>query len=348
MPTAAIEVAKVRTALADRYRIERVLGEGGMATVYLAEDLKHRRRVAVKVMRPELAATLGAERFLREIEIAAQLSHPHILPVHDSGESDGVLYYVMPYVEGESLRERVHREGRLAVDDALRLAREMAEALGYAHKRGIVHRDIKPANVMLGEGHALVADFGIARAADSGTALTRTGLAVGTPQYMSPEQASGEPVLDARSDVYALGAVLYEMLAGQPPFSGPTPQAVLAKSLTQEVEPLPRIRPDVSAPVAALVAKAMARRPGRSLCLRRGTGGSAGGRDAQRAARPDVCGAVRTVAGSGVGRVRGCLPGEPRGHLWTDLALGYRAVDAVAGGGPARDRRGGAAGHQSV
>ena len=260
MATGTGEVAKVRSALASRYRIERVLGEGGMATVYLAEDLKHRRKVAVKVMRPELAATLGADRFLREIEIAAQLSHPHILPVHDSGDAGNVLYYVMPYVEGESLRERVHREGQLPVDEALRLAREVAEALGYAHKRGIIHRDIKPANVMVGEGHALVADFGIARATEGGQALTQTGLAVGTPQYMSPEQATGERDIDARADVYAMGAVLYEMLAGQPPYTGATPQAVLAKSLTEEVVPLARVRAGVPAAVAAVVAKAMARR----------------------------------------------------------------------------------------
>jgi len=261
MATGTVEVAKVRKALASQYRIERVLGEGGMATVYLAEDLKHRRKVAVKVMRPELAATLGADRFLREIEIAAQLSHPHILPVHDSGESAGILYYVMPYVEGESLRERVHREGPLPVDEALRLAREVAEALGYAHKRGIIHRDIKPANVMLGEGHALVADFGIARATDGGQALTQTGLSVGTPQYMSPEQATGERDIDARADVYAIGAVLYEMLAGRPPYTGATPQAVLAKSLTEEVAALPTVRVGVPALVASVVAKAMARRP---------------------------------------------------------------------------------------
>jgi TolB-like protein/tRNA A-37 threonylcarbamoyl transferase component Bud32 len=260
--TEAVEVTKVRQALADRYRVERVLGEGGMATVYLAEDLKHRRKVAVKVMRPELAATLGADRFLREIEIAAQLSHPHILPVHDSGETGGILYYVMPYVDGESLRERVQRDGQLPVDEALQLAREVAEALGHAHKRGIIHRDIKPANVMLGEGHALVADFGIARATDGGQALTQTGLAVGTPQYMSPEQATGERDIDARADVYAIGAVLYEMLAGQPPYTGATPQAVLAKSLTEEIAPLSLARPGVPAAVAAVVAKATARKPG--------------------------------------------------------------------------------------
>ena len=259
--TGAVEVAAVRKALASHYRIERVLGEGGMATVYLAEDLKHHRKVAVKVMRPELAATLGADRFLREVEIAAKLTHPHILPVHDSGQTGGLLYYVMPYVEGESLRDRLHRDGQRPIEEAVHLAREMAEALGYAHKRGIVHRDIKPANVMLGEGHALVADFGIARATDDGRALTQTGLAVGTPQYMSPEQAAGEPDVDARADVYAVGAVLYEMLTGQAPYTGPTPQAVLARSLTEEVVPVSKLRAGVPAPVAAVVAKAMARRP---------------------------------------------------------------------------------------
>ena len=261
MATGAVEVAKVRTALADRYRIERVVGEGGMATVYLAEDLKHHRQVAVKVMRPELAATLGADRFLREIEIAARLSHPHILPVHDSGSAGGVLYYVMPFVEGETLRDRVHREGQLPVDTAVALAREVAEALGYAHRRGIVHRDIKPANVLLGEGHALVADFGIARATDGSQALTQTGLSVGTPQYMSPEQAAGDQQVDARSDVYAIGAVLYEMLAGRAPFVGTTPQAVLARSLTEEVAPLQTLRRDVPPAVAAVVSKAMAKNP---------------------------------------------------------------------------------------
>ena len=259
--TGTVEVAKVRTALADRYRIERVLGEGGMATVYLAEDLKHRRKVAVKVMRPELAATLGASRFLREIEIATQLSHPHILPVYDSGDAGGVLYYVMPHVAGESLRERIQRDGQLPVDEALQLAREVADALGYAHRRGIIHRDIKPANVMLSEGHALVADFGIARATDGGQALTQTGLSVGTPQYMSPEQATGERDIDARADVYAIGAVLYEMLAGQPPYSGSTPQAVLAKSLTQDMAPLATVRAGMPAAVVAVVAKATARNP---------------------------------------------------------------------------------------
>jgi TolB-like protein/tRNA A-37 threonylcarbamoyl transferase component Bud32/thioredoxin-like negative regulator of GroEL len=253
------ELDRVRRALAAQYRVERVLGSGGMATVYLAEDLKHRRHVAVKVMRPELSATLGADRFLREVEIAAKLSHPHILPVFDSGAADGLLYYVMPYVEGETLRDRLLREGKLPVDAAVRLARDVADALAYAHARGIIHRDIKPANVLLGSGYALVADFGIARAVDSGAALTQTGLSVGTPQYMSPEQSLGEGEVDGRSDVYAIGCVLYEMMAGQPPYMGPTPQAILARSLTQEVRPLAALRPEVPAPVAAVVARAMAR-----------------------------------------------------------------------------------------
>jgi serine/threonine-protein kinase len=259
--TGAVEVDRVRAALANRYRIERVIGEGGMATVYLAEDLKHHRQVALKVMRSELAATVGAERFLREIEIAARLSHPHILPVHDSGEATGFLFYVMPYVEGESLRERLLRQSQLPADEAVRLAREVAEALGYAHKRGIIHRDIKPGNILLSEGHALVMDFGIARAVEGGEALTQTGLAVGTPQYMSPEQALGSREVDARTDVYAVGGVLYEMLAGEPPFAGPTPQAVLTRSLTEDPRPLRATRAGLPESVERVVQQAMSTSP---------------------------------------------------------------------------------------
>jgi TolB-like protein/tRNA A-37 threonylcarbamoyl transferase component Bud32/protein involved in temperature-dependent protein secretion len=257
------EIARVRRALAASYAIERVLGEGGMATVYLATDLKHRRQVAVKVMRPELAATLGAERFLREVEIAAQLSHPHILPVHDSGDAGGVLYYVMPYVEGESLHERIRRETSLPVDEALRIAREVAEALAYAHNRKIIHRDIKPANIMLSAGHALVADFGIARGvgAATGATITKTGLAVGTPQYMSPEQASGSAGVDARSDIFAVGCVLYEMLAGEPPFTGPTPQAIVIRSLTEAPRPLTTTREGLSPAIETVVIRALAKNP---------------------------------------------------------------------------------------
>ncbi|MDZ4388110.1 MAG: protein kinase [Gemmatimonadales bacterium] len=262
MPTGAFEVSKVRSALADRYKILRVLGEGGMATVYLAEDLKHKREVAVKVMRPELSQTLGAERFLREVEIAAKLSHPNILPVYDSGAADGVLYYVMPVVEGESLPARIKREKQLPVEEALRLAREVAEAMAYAHARGFVHRDIKPANILISAGHALVADFGIARAMEGdGQSITQTGLAIGTPQYMSPEQASGATDLDGRSDIYALGCVLYEMISGEPPFTGPTVQAVIMRSMTEAPRPLEQTRTSLPPAVSAVVTRALAKSP---------------------------------------------------------------------------------------
>ncbi|MFL5505387.1 MAG: protein kinase domain-containing protein, partial [Gemmatimonadales bacterium] len=262
--TGAFEVAQVTRALAGRYKIERVLGEGGMATVYLAEDARHKRKVAVKVMRPELAATMGADRFLREVEIAARLQHPHILPLYDSGQSDGLLYYVMPLVEGESLRERLVRDGKLPAEEALRLAREIAEALAYAHKRGIVHRDIKPANILLNEGHALVADFGIARAVEDGggESLTKTGLAVGTPQYMSPEQATGEKDVDGRADVYATGAVLYEMLSGEPPFTGANARAVLTRSLTEMPKALSEVRSGLTGEVDTVVMRALAKSAG--------------------------------------------------------------------------------------
>jgi serine/threonine-protein kinase len=255
--------ARVSSALADRYGVLRQLGAGGMATVYLAEDRKHRRQVAVKVLRPELAAALGHERFLREIEIAAGLSHPHILPLYDSGEADGVLYYVMPYVEGESLRDRIDREKQLPLDEALLLAREVADALSYAHTRGDIHRDIKPENILLQSGHAVVADFGIARAisAAGGGRLTETGLAVGTTAYMSHEQVAGETDLDGRSDLYALGCVLYEMLAGQPPFTGPTLESVVHQHLAAEPRPITQLRPVVPAAVAGVVQRALAKNP---------------------------------------------------------------------------------------
>src|SRR5438046_296718 len=212
-------LARLRGALADRYAIERELGHGGTATVYLAQDLKHGRAVAIKVLRPELAAALGAERFLREIEIAARLTHPHILPLHDSGEAAGFLYYVMPFVQGESLRDRLHREPQLPIDEAVKIAREVATALSHAHSQDVVHRDIKPENILLSGGEAVVADFGIARAITQagGGGLTETGIPVGTPAYMSPEQASGGGAIDGRSDVYSLACVLYDVLAREPP-----------------------------------------------------------------------------------------------------------------------------------
>ena len=239
-----------------------------MATVHLAEDVKHRRQVAVKILHPHLAAHMGAERFLREIEIAARLSHPHILTLIDSGSvpaaagSPASLYFVMPFVEGESLRERIDREGKLPLDTALRIAREVAGALGYAHARGIVHRDIKPENVMLHEGGAFVTDFGIARAVSAaGESLTQTGLALGTPAYMSPEQAAGERELDARSDIYSLGCLLYEMLAGEAPFRGPNAQAVMMRRFTESPAPVRTARPEVPALVDAAVTRALARDP---------------------------------------------------------------------------------------
>ena len=234
-----------------------------MATVYLAEDVKHHRRLAVKVLRAEIAAVLGAERFLREIETAARLNHPHILPLHDSGEADGFLYYVMPYVEGESLRDRLAREKQLPLDDALQIAREVADALSYAHSHDVVHRDIKPENILLESGHAVVADFGIARAitAAGGENLTETGIALGTPTYMSPEQAAGSKELDGRSDLYSLGCVLYEMLAGQPPFTGPTVGSIVHQHFVAEPPSITSIRPAVPAAIAGVLGRALAKTP---------------------------------------------------------------------------------------
>ncbi|HJR15764.1 MAG TPA: protein kinase [Gemmatimonadales bacterium] len=249
-------------ALHDRYMLKRELGRGGMATVYLAHDRKHDRSVALKILHPELAATLGPERFLREIKLTARLDHPHILPVLDSGEAVGQLWYTMPYVEGESLRNRMMRETQLPVDDALRIAREVADALDYAHRRQVVHRDIKPENILLSDGHARVADFGVARALEAagGEELTGTGLAVGTPTYMSPEQASGGKI-DGRSDLYALGCVIYEMLAGEPPYTGPTPQAVIARRFTETPRPLGATRERLPTGLEQMVGKALARAP---------------------------------------------------------------------------------------
>jgi serine/threonine-protein kinase len=263
---------RLATALEGRYRIERELGSGGMATVYLADDLRHGRRVAIKLLHPELSAVLGPERFLAEIKTTAALQHPHILPLFDSGAADGLLYYVMPYVEGETLRRRLQREHQLPLADTIRLATEVADALGHAHGEGIIHRDVKPENILLGYprdrgatgvGHALVADFGIALAVEQagGSRLTQTGLSLGTPHYMAPEQAMGEKNVDARADVYALGAVTYEMLAGEPPFTGPTAQAVVAKVITERPRPLQEIRETVPPHVAAAVQAALQKLP---------------------------------------------------------------------------------------
>ena len=252
---------RLRAALRDRYAVESEIGRGGMATVYLAEDLRHHRKVAIKVLHPELASSVGAERFLREIEIAAGLDHPHILTLLDSGQANDLLFYVMPYVEGESLRDRLEREGQLPIEAAIRIAREVADGLGHAHRHGVIHRDIKPANILLADGHALIADFGVARAVGGESqALTSTGLAVGTPAYMSPEQAAGGRV-DARSDLYALGCVLYEMLAGMPPLTGPTPQATAAMRLTETATALPVIRDTVPAGLDRVTRNLLAKTP---------------------------------------------------------------------------------------
>jgi Tol biopolymer transport system component len=257
-------LGRLTAALADRYAIERELGAGGMATVYLAHDVRHGRKVALKVLRPELAAILGGERFLAEIKTTASLQHPHILPLHDSGEADGLVFYVMPYVEGESLRDRLTREKQLQVDEAVRLATEVASALDYAHRHGVVHRDIKPENVLLHEGQALVADFGIALAAsrsEGGTRLTETGMSLGTPHYMAPEQAMGEREITPKADVYALGCVLYEMLTGEPPFTGPTAQAIIARVMTEAPRPIALQRHTVPPHVEAAVLTALEKLP---------------------------------------------------------------------------------------
>jgi eukaryotic-like serine/threonine-protein kinase len=255
---------RLTAALASRYTIERELGAGGMATVYLAEDLKHHRKVAVKVLRPELAATMGPERFLREIEVAARLQHPHILPLHDSGEAEGFLYYVMPYVQGESLRDRVARERELPIHDALRIVTEVADALACAHEQGVVHRDIKPENILLSGRHALVTDFGVAKAVSEATGrlkLTSVGVALGTPTYMAPEQAAADPKLDHRVDIYALGVVAYELLAGRPPFTGHTAQEILAAHLTRPPEPIRNFRGSVAPAVETIVLRCLEKHP---------------------------------------------------------------------------------------
>jgi len=294
---------RLTQALADRYRIERELGAGGMATVYLAEDLRHHRHVAVKVLRPEIARALGSQRFLREIETTAQLTHPHILPLLDSGDADGTLFYVMPYVDGESLRERLTREHQLPLDDAIRITREVADALGYAHGHGVVHRDIKPENILLEAGHAVVADFGIARAIDqaAGQRLTETGVTLGTPAYMSPEQSMGSRDIDGRSDVYSLACMLYEMLAAETPYTGPTPMAIMARKLA---DPLPRIsvvRETVPSSVEAVLVKALAREPAERY--------PTAGEFAAALARPEA---------------RVAVPSAERGSWWR---LGFRRAD---------------------
>src|SRR3989449_73881 len=259
----ADSVARLRAALADRYTIERELGRAGMATVYRAGDVKRRRTVAIKVLRPELASLLGPDRFLREVEIAARLNHPHILALYDSGDADGFLFYVMPYVAGESLRHRLDREKQLSLDEALGITRQVASALAHAHARNVIHRDVKPENILLHEGEAMVTDFGIALAvsAAANERMTQTGITLGTPAYMSPEEAASERALDARSDVYSLGCVLYEMLAGEPPYTGSTAQALITKRLVDPVPAVRRLRAAVPVGVEQALTKALAKVP---------------------------------------------------------------------------------------
>jgi len=259
------EIELLRAALTGTYEVERELGAGGMATVYLARDPKHNRQVALKVLRPELASALGPDRFSREIRIVAQLNHPHILGLHDSGEVDGFLYFVMPLIEGESLRHRIERKAEMSVREAVRIIREVADALAYAHDRGIVHRDIKPGNVLVSGRHALVTDFGVAKAVTSAAinqdTLTTVGVALGTPTYMAPEQAMGDAGVDHRADIYALGALAYELLAGRPPFTGATAQAVLVAHVTEPPQPLGELRPAVSPALADLIMRCLAKDP---------------------------------------------------------------------------------------
>ena len=306
---------RLAAALADRYRIERELGQGGMATVYLAFDLKHDRQVAIKVLHPELAAALGGERFLSEIKTTARLQHPHILPLLDSGTADGLLFYVMPFVPGETLRDRLERERQLPVEEALRIAREVADALGHAHSQGIVHRDIKPENILLQGGHALVADFGIALAvsAAGGQRMTQTGLSLGTPQYMSPEQAMGEKGIDARSDLYALGAVTYEMLVGDPPFTGSSVQAIVGKILSETARPLVAQRHTIPVHVEIAVLRALEKLPADRFA----TAGDF------IAALADERGATRAISG-GAGGV-----GAPRARVGRERALAVALVLAI-------------------
>jgi Tol biopolymer transport system component/tRNA A-37 threonylcarbamoyl transferase component Bud32 len=254
---------RLSAALADRYRIERELGQGGMATVFLAEDLKHKRKVALKVLKPELAAVLGADRFVQEITTTAALQHPHILPLFDSGTADGFLYYVMPFIQGETLRDKLNRETQLGVDESVKIATDVADALHYAHTQGVIHRDIKPENILLANGRPMVADFGIALAvsAAAGGRMTETGLSLGTPHYMSPEQATAEKEISARSDVYSLASVLYEMLAGQPPHSGGSAQQIIMKIITEAAAPVTQLRRTVPPNVTAALAKALEKLP---------------------------------------------------------------------------------------
>jgi len=332
---------QLRTALGDRYEVERLVGEGGMATVFLAQDRRHGRQVAIKTLRAELAASIGADRFLREIRVAASLQHPNILGLYDSGEADGILYYVMPFVEGESLRDRLNREQQLPLHDAVRITREAAEGLAYAHERGVVHRDIKPENIMLQNGHALVADFGIARAVDAaGEKLTQTGMAVGTPHYMSPEQALGADHADGRSDIYSLGCVLYEVLAGQPPFDGPNSRSIMARHAMEQVPSIQVVRQSVPDDLEDAVMQALEKTPADrfqkmtefaelladlepTLATRRTTS-----RGVPAVRRSTSGGIARTTTSGGIPAVKRSTPQAILGEKW---GTGVRLWSIVAG-----------------
>jgi serine/threonine protein kinase len=306
---------RLSAALADKYRIERELGAGGMATVYLAFDLKHDRKVALKVLRPELAAVIGGDRFLQEIKTTANLHHPHILPLHDSGEAEGLVYYVMPYIEGESLRARLDRDKQLPVDEAIRIARETADALDYAHRQGVIHRDIKPDNIMLHDEHVVVADFGIALAAsrtEGGSRMTETGMSLGTPHYMSPEQAMGEREINASSDVYALACVLYEMLMGEPPFTGPTVQAIIAKVMTDSPHAMTVHRKSIPPYVEAAVLTGLEKLP------------------ADRYATAAEFGAALSGATSARTAAHLAQPAAVRTGPWRQVAIGAGALAVAA------------------
>ncbi len=306
--------SRLTSALADRYRIERELGAGGMATVYLAEDLKHDRKVAIKVLKPELAAVLGAERFVQEIKTTAALSHPHILPLFDSGEAGGFLYYVMPYIEGETIRDRLNRETQLGVDEAVRITVEVADALDYAHRHGVIHRDIKPENILLHDGRAMVMDFGIALAvsAAAGGRMTETGLSLGTPHYMSPEQATADKQITARSDVYSLASVLYEMLAGEPPHLGNSAQQIIMKIVTDEARPVSDLRKATPPNVVAAVSRALQKLP------------------ADRFASASEFGAALTGGPGALPLSAGAGTAAGSVTRWRRLALGAGVVAAVA------------------
>jgi serine/threonine-protein kinase len=317
------QIDRLATALADRYVIDREIGAGGMATVYLARDVRHNRKVAVKVLKPELGAVLGVERFLAEIQVTANLQHPHLLPLFDSGEANGLLFYVMPFIEGESLRARLDRERQLPVDEAVRLATAVASALQYAHERGVIHRDLKPENVLLQAGQPVIADFGIALAVSNagGTRVTQTGLSLGTPQYMSPEQATGDRTIDARSDIYSLGAMTYEMLVGDPPHLGSTAQAIIAKLLTERAPSVQAARPAVGDAVSFAIERALEKLPADRW--------SSAGEFAE---------ALRGKLSTGATRARTrALPAGAASRLppWAWWALGVLAIAAVAGVGSA-------------